>query len=309
MVTTVCLNPSIDHMICVDGFEYGGLNRVQSSRYDAGGKGLNVAVTVSALGAEAECAGFMFKESARLFETRLLKSGTAYDFIWLDGSARTNLKVFDRSRGVVTEFNESGRGVGALDLERMTELIVHRCAHTDFVVLSGSMPPGCPADYYAQIIRAVAGGKCRCVLDADGASLREGIQARPWLIKPNRAELEALTGRRLQAIPDVRDAAREIIGQGVGVVAVSLGADGAVIADADEAFFAPRMEIPVRSTVGAGDAMVAGMVYGFANGKGLRDAFGMGVASASAMCMTEGSEPLARADFTALLQAVRIERI
>ena len=77
MVTTVCLNPSIDHMICVDGFEYGGLNRVQSSRYDAGGKGLNVAVTVSALGAEAECAGFMFKESARLFETRLLKSGTA----------------------------------------------------------------------------------------------------------------------------------------------------------------------------------------------------------------------------------------
>lgn len=139
-------------MICVDGFEYGGLNRVQSSRYDAGGKGLNVAVTVSALGAEAECAGFMFKESARLFETRLLKSGTAYDFIWLDGSARTNLKVFDRSRGVVTELNESGRGVGALELERMTELIVHRCAHTDFVVLSGSIPPGCPADYYAQII-------------------------------------------------------------------------------------------------------------------------------------------------------------
>ena len=139
--------------------------------------------------------------------------------------------------------------------------------------------------------------------------MREGIQARPWLIKPNRAELEALTGCKLETITDVRDAAREIIAQGVGVVAVSLGADGAVIADENEAFFAPRMEIPVRSTVGAGDAMVAGLVCGFASGKGLRDAFGMGVASASAMCMTEGSEPLARADFTALLQAVRIERI
>lgn len=309
LVTTVCLNPSIDHTLSIDGFEYGGLNRVVSSRFDAGGKGLNVAVTLSALGVEAQCAGFMFKESARLFETRLLKSGTAYDFIWLDGSARTNLKVFDRSRGVVTEFNESGREVGALDLERMTALIAHRCAHADFAVFSGSMPPGCPADSYAQMIRAVAGGKCRCVLDADGAPLREGIEARPWLIKPNRAELEALTGRALASIADVRDAAREIVARGVSVVAVSLGADGALIADADEAFFAPRLDIPVRSTVGAGDAMVAGMLCGFAGGKGLREAFCMGVASASAMCMTEGSEPPARADFTALLETVRTERI
>ena len=184
MITTVCLNPSIDHMLVIDGFAYGGLNRVRDSRYDAGGKGLNVAVTASALGAEAECAGFMFKESARLFETRLRKSGTAYDFVWLDGSARTNFKVFDRERGVVTEFNESGRQVGQADLERMTELVEHRAARTDFLVLSGSLA-----------------------------------------------------------------------------------------------------------------------------GTGWEEAFRMGVAGASAMCMTEGSEPPARADFAALLQTVRMERI
>ena len=255
MITTVCLNPSIDHMIAIDGFAYGGLNRVRASRYDAGGKGLNVAVAASALGAEAECAGFMFKESARLFETRLLKSGTAYDFIWLDGSARTNLKVFDRERGVVTEFNESGHEVGLVDLERMTELVRHRAARADMLVLSGSLPPGCPADYYAQLLRATAESKCRCILDADGVPLREGIKARPWLIKPNRAELETLAGRALDGVAAVRDAARALIAEGIAVVAVSLGGDGALIASADEAFFSPPLPIEVRSTVGAGDAM------------------------------------------------------
>ncbi len=309
LITTVCLNPSIDHMIAVDSLVCGGLNRVRDSRYDAGGKGLNVAVAISALGGEAECVGFMDRENARLFETRLRKSGTAYDFIWRDVPTRTNLKVFDRSCGVVTEFNESGRAVGEEELARMTELIVHRARHADVLVLSGSMPPACPADYYARVLRAVAGESCRCVLDADGAPLAEGIAARPWLIKPNRAELETLTGRSLRGVADVRDAAREIIARGVAVVAVSLGADGAIIADADEAFFAPRLDIDVHSTVGAGDAMVAGLVCGFSAGKGLREAFCMGVAAASAMCMTEGSEPPGRENFETLLQTVQTERI
>ena len=106
-------------------------------------------------------------------------------------------------------------------------------------MLSGSLPPRCPADYYAQLLRAAAGQKCRCVLDADGAPLREGLKAGPWMLKPNRAELEALTGRKLASVQDVRDAARELVAGGAGVVAVSLGAEGAVAVDAREAFFAP----------------------------------------------------------------------
>ena len=173
---------------------------------------------------------------------------------------------------MVTEFNESGRQVGRADLERMTELVEHRAARADFLVLSGSLPPGCPADYYARLLRVAQGKTCRCVLDADGAPLREGLKARPWMLKPNRAELEALTGCRLESVQQVRDAARELIAGGASVVAVSLGGDGAVIADADEAFFAPPLKIEVRSTVGAGDAMVAALTSGFAAGKGLEDA-------------------------------------
>ena len=309
MITAVCLNPSLDRTLVIDGFAYGGLNRVRGSRCDAGGKGFNVAVTASALGAQAECVGLMFRQSAPLFETRLRACGTGGDFVWLDGSARTNLKVFDREAGVVTEFNAPGRPVPPEALEAVDALVRQHAVHADALVLSGSLPPGCPAGYYAHLMRLVAGTKCRCVLDADGEALREGLKARPWLLKPNRAELEALSGCKLPSVGDVRDAARRLLACGARAVAVSLGGEGAVAVDAGTALFAPPLRVDVRSTVGAGDAMAAALACGLAAGKGLAEALCMGVASASAMCMAEGSQPPARADYAALLQTVRTERI
>ena len=123
------------------------------------------------------------------------------------------------------------------------------------------------------------------------------------------SELEALAGRTLETREQVRDAARELIGRGVSVVAVSLGSGGAVIADRDEAWFAPALDVEVRSTVGAGDAMVAGLAAGLLMDAELERVFAMGVASASAMCMTEGTDALSRADYKRLLEAVRPERI
>ncbi|OPZ67494.1 MAG: 6-phosphofructokinase isozyme 2 [Firmicutes bacterium ADurb.Bin467] len=309
VIATVCLNPSIDHMLQVENFKYGGLNRVAGERFDAGGKGVNVAVALSALGLDAECVAFMHRESARTFEARLLKSGTTYEFVWLEGRTRTNLKVFDEAKGAVTEFNGSGRPVSDADLRRMAQLVAERAEGADTLILSGSLPPNCPEEYYAELIRAVDGLGCRVILDADGAPLRHGIAAKPYLVKPNRHELEALAGRTLETREQVRDAARELIGRGVSVVAVSLGSGGAVIADRDEAWFAPALDVEVRSTVGAGDAMVAGLAAGLLMDAELERVFAMGVASASAMCMTEGTDALSRADYKRLLEAVRPERI
>ncbi len=309
MIATVCLNPSIDHMLRVESLAYGGLNRVLGSRCDAGGKGLNVAVAISTLGIDAECVGFMYKESARLFETHLLKNGTAYDFIWCEGAARTNFKVFDEGAGVVTELNEPGRPASPADLERMEALIAHRAEHADILILSGSMPPNCPKDFYARAIEAVEGLNCRCILDADGEALRLGIEARPHLIKPNRFELENLVGRALPTLEDVRGAAREVVARGVKLVAVSLGSDGAMIVSEGESYAAARMDVAVRSTVGAGDAMVAGLAAGLLMDAPLARTFAMGVASASAMCMTEGSAAFLRADYKELLDKVHIEKL
>ena len=309
MITSVSLNPSIDRTLTVESFTPGGLNRVLSSGDVAAGKGINVALTVSALGLNAECVGFMYRDSAPLFEKRLMVNSTAYDFIWLDGAARTNIKVLDQSAGVVTELNESGREIDADSLRRMTELVCAHADNSDYLILTGSMPPGCPDDYYATLIEAVAGLGCRCVLDADGERLKKGLAAGPFMIKPNRYELESMTGKRLDSIPEIRDAARHYIDQGVEVVAVSLGADGAIILRGDEALYAPKLNIEVKSTVGAGDSMVAGLIAGFMAEEDLEETFRMGMACATARCMTEGYHIVDRTLYRAVMEMVEIERI
>ena len=309
MITSISLNPSIDRTMTVESFTPGGLNRVVASSDVAAGKGINVALTVSALGLDSECIGYMYRDSASLFEKRLMVNSTAYDFIWCEGTARTNIKVFDRSQGVVTELNESGRTVEPEQLERMVELMTRHAENSDFLVLTGSLPPGCPDDFYRTLIHAVDGLGCRCVLDADGDRLEYGLEARPFMIKPNRYELEMMTGSHLESVQEIRDAARQYIDMGVEVVAVSLGAEGALILEGDEALYAPRLNIEVKSTVGAGDSMVAGLVAGFMAENELEDTFRMGMACATARCMTEGYRIVDRTVYKALMDMVTIERI
>jgi fructose-1-phosphate kinase PfkB-like protein len=129
------------------------------------------------------------------------------------------------------------------------------------------------------------------------------------MIKPNRFELETMTGSRLDSLADIRDAARKYIDMGVEVVAVSLGADGAMILEGDDALYAPKLNIEVKSTVGAGDSMVAGLVAGFMGENELEDAFRMGIACATARCMTEGYRIVDRTVYKALMDMVKIERI
>ena len=293
----------------VDNFTQGGLNRVVSTHSVAAGKGINVALAVSALGVDAECIGFMYREGSNLFEKRLMVNSTAYNFIWCEGSVRTNIKVFDRSKREITEINESGVQVSEDDLKRMSELVTLHAENTDYLVLAGSLPPGCPADYYRTLIQSVEGLGCRCILDADGDRMRYGLEAKPFMIKPNRYELEMITGQELKTLKDIRDAALKYIDMGVSVVAVSLGAEGAMITDGSDAFFAPRLNIEVKSTVGAGDSMVAGLACGFIGDNSLEDCFRMGVASATARCVTEGNRVIDKTVYTALLDMVHLERI
>lgn len=309
MITSISLNPSIDRTLTVDRFAPGGLNRVLSRSDVAAGKGINVALTVSALGIDSECIGFMYRDSAALFEKRLMVNSTAYDFIWCEGSARTNIKVFDRSEGVITELNESGITVTEKDLSDMVELVTHHAENSDYLVLSGSLPPGCPADYYRTLINAVEGLGCRCVLDADGDRLKYGLEAKPFMIKPNRYELEMMTGQKLDSLAKIRDAAQQYIDMGVQIVAVSLGEDGAMITDSQNTFYAPRINIEVKSTVGAGDSMVAGLVTGFMGENSLEDTFRMGVACATARCMTEGYKIVEKPVYKAFMDMVKVERI
>ena len=309
MITTISLNPSIDRTLTIDHLVPGGLNRVISTHSVAAVKGINVVLTVAALGMDAECIGFMYKDGSKLFEKRLMMNSAAYNFVWCEGSVRTNIKVLDQSTGVITEINEAGAQVSEADLKRMSELVTLHAENTDYLVLAGSLPPGCPQYYYRTLIQSVEGLGCRCILDADGERMRYGLEAQPFMIKPNRYELEIMSGRELKTLPEIRDAAMKYISMGVSIVAVSLGADGALITDGDSTLYAPRINIDVHSTVGAGDAMVAGLVCGCIGDNDLEDTFRMGVACATARCVTDGYKVVDKTVYKALLDMVQIERI
>lgn len=309
MITSVSLNPSIDRTLGVENFTTGGLNRVLSQTDVAAGKGVNVALAAAALGASSECIGFMYREGGSLFEKRLHEGGVHSDFMWCDGAVRVNVKVFDRSRGEITELNSSGTPVTGEQLTEMTRLVQAHARRSDYLILSGSLPPACPVDYYRTLAEAAADENCRVLLDADGDRLRAGMKAKPFLIKPNRYELELLTGRKLDSVDLLLEAAQDCIREGVGAVAVSMGGEGALITDGKSAFRTPGLKVEVKSTVAAGDSMIAGMAVGLSRGYLLEEAFRLGVAAATARCMTPPEEIISPEVCLKLLDELKMEKL
>lgn len=309
MITSVSLNPSIDRTLGVENFTTGGLNRVLSQTDVAAGKGVNVALAAAALGSDSECIGFMYKEGGALFEERLHEGGVHSDFMWCEGAVRVNVKVFDQTRGEITELNSSGTPVTAEQLTEMTRLVQAHARKSDYLILSGSLPPACPVDYYRTLAEAAEGENCRVLLDADGDRLRAGIKAKPFLIKPNRYELELLTGKKLDSIDLLLEAAQDCIREGVGAVAVSMGGEGALITDGKSAFRTPGLKVEVKSTVAAGDSMIAGMAVGLSRGYPLEEAFRLGVAAATARCCTPPEEIISPETCLRLLDELKMEKL
>lgn len=309
MITSVSLNPSIDRTLGVESFTVGGLNRVAAQTDVAAGKGVNVALAAAALGVRSECIGFMYREGGSLFEQRLSSGGVQSDFVWCEGAVRVNVKVFDRAKGEITELNSSGSPVSPEQLQQMTELVKVHASKAEYMILSGSLPPACPVDYYRTLAEVAAAQGCRVLLDADGDRLRTGMEAKPYLIKPNRYELELFTGRKLESRSELLDAALDCVERGVGVVAVSMGGEGALITDGKCAYATPGLKVDVKSTVAAGDSMIAGLAVGFTRGFGLDDAFRLGVAAATARCCTPPDEIITSETCLMLAEQLKVEKL
>ncbi len=304
MMTCVCMNPALDKTIELDELRVGGLNRVRRALYDATGKAVNVAIVLARLGEAARLVGVNYAEGGRAVAQRLADEGVASEFAWVDGALRVNIKALDRSTGVVTEINESGAPVDASALARVNGLIDAAAREGEFVALTGSLPPGVDDDFYRRAIER--NPRARFVLDCDGARLREGIRARPFLIKPNRDELSQLCGCELGGRADIVRRARELCAAGVRWVAVSLGGEGALLVGAREAYFAPALDLPVRSTVGAGDSMVAGLMHGFAQDGSAVTALKWGAACGNASVITEGTRLIDVEALPRLIDAISV---
>jgi 1-phosphofructokinase len=262
-VVTVTANPAIDHTIWVPGFRAGEVNRVAREQLNPGGKGVNVAAFLAEFGVSVHATGFLGRPNAGLFEAFLDGAGISHDFVCVAGTTRTGIKIADELAGATTDINFPGFEVGPDDLAALERKVAEAAADR-WVVLAGSLPAGAPNDAYRRLAELVHERGGKVALDTSGPALREALAAAPDLVKPNREELEELSGRALGDRDALVKAAEELTG--VETVVVSLGADGALFARDGEVAFATPPPVRVASTVGAGDAMVAGTIAGTLRG-------------------------------------------
>lgn len=307
MITGVCLNPSFDKTVEVDALALGEVNRIRSVRVDMGGKGVNVAVVARRLGLDALCIGCMGEQGAQHFTRLMDEEGLPHRFLTVPGAVRANLKVVSRDGKGVTELNEPGAPLSGKAMEDFFALAKEEAARSEYVVLTGSLPPGCPDDTYGELIRAMGG--TRCILDAGGPVLRLGAEAGPFLIKPNLAELEQALGAQLRTLRAIRDAALIFLRKGASHVVVSMGAMGAMYVSEARTLYAPALRVEARSTVGAGDAMVGGMLLGLQKSGDMAQAFRYGIAAGAASVMTEGTQLIHPEDFERLVSQVKVQEV
>lgn len=283
MITIVCLSPSLDETITLDRLIPGGTNRVQDRRVCAGGKGVNVARNLAAMGEHVRLAVFRHAQGAQLLFHSLDEAGVECLPVDVPGALRVNIKLLDTSCDTVTEVNAAAQPVPQEAIAQMEAVIAASAAKSRWLVLTGSLPKGYPADAYARVIRCVraTAPQCRIALDAEGEPLRLGVQEGPDLIKPNRHELELLTGKELQARAQVLAAAKALHDGGVGEVLVSLDTDGSLLVSAQRAYSAGAICVPVATTVGAGDALLSGYLHAREQGECAALAYGTACAAAS----------------------------
>lgn len=283
------VNPTIDKTVEVRGFVPGGTNRAENVRLEAGGKAVNVARVLKVLGGDPKVMGLVYRNDGDVIKNALEEHSIFFDFHEREGSARSNTKIVDEVSGQVTEINEPGHEVPADLLGRMADELVNIAFEGDAAVLAGRLPHNAPSDYYANLVEQLKGKKVHVYLDASGDAFREAVEKGPYLIKPNLQELQELTGKELKTIGEVAEAARDIIRRcGVRYVIVTFGSKGALAVNAEALAYAAGLNLNIGSTVGAGDAFVAGVLA--REGASLVDMLKSGAAAASGSVELKGTQ-------------------
>lgn len=269
-VVTVTINPAIDQTVSIPNFTAGAVNRVQSSQMNAGGKGINVASFLADYNQPVTVTGFLGVNNDEAFRHLFQQKGIEDRCVRIAGSTRIGVKISDMIQRQTTDINFPGQTPEPADLTRLFDILKKLSVDHEWFVLSGSVPAGVSASIYAQMINLLAGKKV--VVDTSGEGLRQAVAAGPWLIKPNADELGEFIGRRLETVDAIAEVAHSLMQRyKITSVVVSMGKEGAIYVEGDEAIWVVPPPVEVKSTVGAGDAMVAGTVAGKIRGLSLSE--------------------------------------
>ena len=291
MIYTVTFNPSLDYVVSVNDFETGKINRTASEAIFAGGEGINVSAVLKELGVESVALGFVAGFTGEELQNRLQERGIRTDFIAVeDGLTRINIKMRSENE---TEINGQGPVVSEVKLAELFQKI-EQLTKEDILVISGSVCQGVPQGVYADLVRLCNQRHIRVVVDASSVLLWNVLEHGPYLIKPNKDELEDLFYRDIDTKEEVIFYAKELQNRGAKNVLVSLGKDGAVlVAEDGQVYECEAPQGDVINSVGAGDSMVAGFLAGYLKSNDYKEALELGICAGSATAFSEG---LARKD-------------
>lgn len=260
-VATITLNPAYDLVGLSTPIELGEVNRVTTAGFHAAGKGINVAKVLKSLGIDVTVGGFLGKENQDGFQKEFSEAGIANRFQMVEGRTRINVKLTEPN-GKVTDFNFSGFEITKQDWTRFVNDTLSWAGQFDMICVSGSVPPSIDLNDFTAWMKRLR-SECMCLIfDSSREAFVAGLKALPWLVKPNHHELEIWAGRPLPELSDVVQAAHELRQQGIAHVVISLGEQGAMWVNASGAWMAKPPKCDVVSTVGAGDSMVGGLIYG-----------------------------------------------
>ncbi len=308
MIPSLTLNPALDKTVYVDRLVVGDTNRLRKVETDAGGKGLNVSRILTHLGTPTVCLGFLGGDAGRYINHRLREEGVPTDFVEIGETTRTNINVQNAVGDPPTLLHERGPTLTPDELVAFWKKLRPLLPRSRYMAMGGTLPLGAPEDLYEQIVLEARDHDVRCVVDVDCERIARGFTARPFMLKPNRAEAERMLGRPFTDA-ELPAAAKELRAKyGVELVVISLGKEGALAVDSTGIARAWTPNVPTVSTVGCGDSMVAGILSVLQRDGPLEEALRYGSAAGAATAMTDGACIGGRENILALLPQVRVER-
>lgn len=300
-IVTLTVNPALDKSAHFKGLVAEQKMRCEEPRFDAGGGGINVSKAISRLGGESLAIFTAGGPTGEIIKDLLTNEGIEIDSVMVQNWTRESFVAVDDNTNSQYRFGFPGAAISAV--EKDVILLKMQSISAELLVVSGSISEGLPVDFYKQIVEIAKKANTKVVVDTAGESLKKVLETGVYLIKPNVGELAKLVGAESLEMEEVNKAAKQIIAKGgAEIVVVSLGPQGAVLVTKDVYEYVPAPNVVKKSTVGAGDSMVGGMVWALSQNKTLKEVIRWGVACGSAATMNEGTQLFKREDAQRLFE-------
>jgi len=309
MILCVGTTPATQRVMVFHKLTLDAVNRAATTLDGVAGKSINVAKVLRSLGESVFATGFLGGDRGQELGASLQSRGVTLEFVTVDVRTRQCITVVDKSTGAITELVEESLPVAPADYERLTGIVRTCISGCRAVVMSGTITPGGPVDFYRQCSQLAHEVGVLSAVDAQGPVLLEALTARPGLVKPNRAELAATVGRELKAEPDVISAMRELHLRGAQRVVVTAGKGPALAFDGRTVWRVQPPVIAAVNPIGSGDAFTAGLVWRLVRGEDLGEACRWAAAAGAANALTLMAGELERKDVERLAHEVKVSRI